>query len=81
VRAPSRRRCCNPADLEEIVQDTLRRRQHVSKYESTDPQLGETFSDSAANNEVEAGQSAGALKVNAHRASKAFRGWMRTREK
>lgn len=152
VRSLARHRCRNPADAEEIVQDTLltvhrvrhtydpgrpfsawlaaitarraidllRRRQRVSKYESTDPQLLETFSGAAANNEVEAvhsadevahllqqlparqrealeilklrdlsaaqaarlsGQSAGALKVNAHRALKALRGWMQAREK
>jgi len=152
VRALSRRRCRNPADVEEMVQDTLltvhrvrhtydpgrpfsawlaaittrraidilRRRQRVSKYETADPELVETFSGAAANNEVEAvhsadevayllqqlparqrealemlklrdmsaaqaaqvsGQSAGALKVNAHRALKALRGWMQAREK
>ncbi|HEX4050191.1 MAG TPA: sigma-70 family RNA polymerase sigma factor [Steroidobacteraceae bacterium] len=152
VRSLSRRRCRNPADVEEMVQDTLltvhrvrhtydpgrpfsawlaaiatrraidlvRRRQRVSKYESTDSQLVETFPGAAANNELEAvqsadevahllqqlparqrealemlkvrdmsaaqaskvsGQSAGALKVNAHRALKALRGWMQAREK
>lgn len=152
VRSLARRRCHSPADIEEMVQDTLltvhrvrhtydpgrpfsawlaaiatrraidllRRRQRISKYETTDSQLIETFSGAAANNEVEAlhsadevanllqrlparqrealemlklrdmsaaqaakasGQSAGALKVNAHRALKALRGWMQTREK
>jgi RNA polymerase sigma-70 factor (ECF subfamily) len=152
VRALSRRRCRNPADVEEVVQDTLltvhrvrhtydpdrpfgawlaaiaarraidllRRRQRVSTFETADPDLVETFSGAAANDELEAmhsaeevahllrqlparqrealerlklqqmsvaqaarasGQSAGALKVNAHRALKALRGLMHAREK
>lgn len=90
VRSLSRRRCRNPADVEEMVQDTLltvhrvrhtydpgrpfgawlaaittrraidilRRRQRVSKYETADPELVETFSSAAANDEVEAVHSA-----------------------
>jgi RNA polymerase sigma-70 factor (ECF subfamily) len=93
VRSLSRRRCHNPADVEEIVQDTLltvhrvrhtydphrpfkpwvaaitarraidilRRRQRISKYETTEPQLHETFSEAAANHEEQAVDSADEL--------------------
>jgi len=93
VRSLSRRRCHNPSDVEEAVQDTLltvhrvrhtydpdrpfaawlaaigarraidvmRRRQRVSKYETADPDLVETFSDAAANNDLKAMHSAEAV--------------------
>ena len=100
--------------------DVVRRRQRIGRYETTDPELAETFSDAVANNNLEAvhsaeevvgllqqiparqrealqklnlkemslsqaaqvsGQSVGALKVNAHRALKALRGLMQSRDR
>jgi len=90
VRSLSRRRCHNPADVEEIAQDTLltvhrvrhtydpgrpfcpwlaaiawrrsidalRRRIRVSKYEIAEQGVYETFSDGAANNDLEGVRSA-----------------------